>query len=170
MARPLKKPVCHPDQPYFCKGLCKPCYFANWYKKNQERVKAARKDYVANNYEKARDCQKNSIAKNPEAPRQQAKTWKIKNPIKARNSRYKAYGWSVERYDAVFAEQGGMCDICKQPGEGNLYPDHKHTNPPVPRGLLCSSCNLAIGMLKDNPAVCRSAADYLEKYNALAIR
>jgi len=31
------------------------------------------------------------------------------------------------------------------------------------RGVLCSSCNIGLGLFKDNPAALRSAATYLEK-------
>ena len=32
------------------------------------------------------------------------------------------------------------------------------------RGLLCKSCNHALGYMKDNPDVLRAAADYVEFY------
>lgn len=45
----------------------------------------------------------------------------------------------------------------------NLAVDHCHENGHV-RGLLCSSCNTAIGLLRDDPAILRSAIAYLEKH------
>lgn len=34
-------------------------------------------------------------------------------------------------------------------------------------GLLCLNCNRGIGGLKDDPSLCKLAADYLEKGEAL---
>mgnify|MGYP001576209901 CR=1 FL=1 len=42
-----------------------------------------------------------------------------------------------------------------------LHIDHNHTTGAV-RGLLCTQCNVGVGMLKDSPAVLRAAANYLE--------
>ncbi len=43
-----------------------------------------------------------------------------------------------------------------------LVIDHCHSTGAI-RGLLCSNCNTAIGLLSDNPEIIRKAADYLEK-------
>jgi hypothetical protein len=37
------------------------------------------------------------------------------------------------------------------------------------RGLLCVNCNLALGQLKDDPALLRKAADYLEANRVVAV-
>lgn len=47
----------------------------------------------------------------------------------------------------------------------DLSVDHCHKTG-VNRGLLCSSCNIGLGYFKDSPETLRSAADYLDKYNA----
>jgi hypothetical protein len=64
--------------------------------------------------------------------------------------------------------QNGVCKICKKPEMGKrlkrLSVDHHHESGKV-RGLLCHPCNVAIGLLKDNPENARSAADYLERSN-----
>jgi hypothetical protein len=55
----------------------------------------------------------------------------------------------------------GVCDIC---GETKpLNQDHNHVTGQL-RGKLCMSCNTAIGHLRDNPVIIRSAADYLERW------
>jgi hypothetical protein len=41
--------------------------------------------------------------------------------------------------------------------------DHNHTTGKV-RGLLCSSCNGALGLFKDNPEVVAAALLYLKDY------
>jgi hypothetical protein len=79
-------------------------------------------------------------------------------------------GWTVEMFEAALKEQGGKCAICPKVltfddmCSSRVCADHKHTTPPKPRGLLCNSCNRAIGMLQDNPAILRAAAEYIEKF------
>lgn len=58
--------------------------------------------------------------------------------------------------------QGGKCAICLKEIDMKAYVDHDHATGRV-RGLLCGLCNSAIGMLKDDPARIRRAADYVEK-------
>lgn len=75
------------------------------------------------------------------------------------------YGLTVAQYDQLMAEQGGRCAICGTSGPdaarwGKLVVDHDHETGEV-RGLLCSNCNCAIGLLGDSPEVLRSAAEYL---------
>jgi hypothetical protein len=70
-----------------------------------------------------------------------------------------AYGISLEDYQRMAGEQGGLCAICKQPER--LVVDHDHRTGKV-RGLLCAKCNSGIGMLGDSGDVARNAADYLD--------
>jgi Recombination endonuclease VII len=80
------------------------------------------------------------------------------------------FGLSVKQYEAMLNEQDGKCAICRCPERikrnGRLKAlavDHCHGTGAI-RGLLCSDCNTGIGKLKDDPAVLRKAADYLEKF------
>lgn len=80
----------------------------------------------------------------------------------------KAYGITVEEYDAMLEEQGHRCGICGEPESAmlagkvkSLAVDHCHNSDRV-RGLLCNNCNRAIGLLKDDVDVLRKAIVYLE--------
>lgn len=69
--------------------------------------------------------------------------------------RQKYYGITQEEWDAL----GPFCQLC---GSINrLAVDHNHNTGQV-RGKLCFDCNTALGKFKDNPAVLRRAAAYLE--------
>jgi len=61
--------------------------------------------------------------------------------------------------------QGGVCAICGKPEATartkRLCVDHCHETGKV-RGLLCSHCNRAIGLLGDSCAILASAITYLE--------
>ena len=75
------------------------------------------------------------------------------------------YGISTDEYDAMLAEQGGLCAICRGPQTSispNLCVDHCHDTGKV-RGLLCNGCNGGLGLLKDSPELLRNAIDYLNK-------
>lgn len=90
-------------------------------------------------------------------------------PEQRRGRRIKSrYGITADQYEAMVAERGGICDICKQPPSaentrahwnGKLCIDHCHDTGKV-RGLLCNDCNLAVGYGK-NPDVLIRAAEYL---------
>lgn len=77
----------------------------------------------------------------------------------------KTYGITVEDYDRMFAEQGGVCALCRRPEPDRrrkyLSVDHCHRNGNV-RALLCSRCNKGLGHFLDDPVLLRLAADYLE--------
>lgn len=72
---------------------------------------------------------------------------------------------TVEEYAAMFAAQGGRCAICRgEPGRKPLAIDHCHATHGV-RALLCTACNLALGLMRDNPERLRAAADYVEGHS-----
>ena len=76
------------------------------------------------------------------------------------------YGITVEDYDAMFDKQGGACKICRTPwieGMKRFPVDHDHRTNAV-RGILCDSCNRAIGLMNDDPARLMSAASYIESF------
>ncbi len=79
----------------------------------------------------------------------------------------KHYNLSMDKYNEMLAEQGGVCAICKKPETVTLRKkvrelcvDHCHETGRV-RGLLCARCNRGIGYLGDDPERLRSALDYL---------
>lgn len=81
------------------------------------------------------------------------------------------------RYDIGFSDyleilisQSNSCGICRNPipdilklsaSERRLiHVDHNHTTQKV-RGILCNKCNLAIGLLKDDPIIILAAYKYI---------
>lgn len=71
------------------------------------------------------------------------------------------YGLTLEQYDHLVIAQGNACAICRDAFKTTPNVDHDHRTRKV-RGLLCKTCNRAIGLLKDAPGVLRRAAEYLE--------
>ncbi|MBO3751547.1 hypothetical protein J5X84_36205 [Streptosporangiaceae bacterium NEAU-GS5] len=81
------------------------------------------------------------------------------------------FGLTLRQYERLVAAQGGACAICGDEPDV-LHVDHDHRCCPTKgkscgkciRQLLCTWCNRAIGMLKDDPALLRAAAAYLERH------
>jgi len=76
------------------------------------------------------------------------------------------YNISAKEYEDILIAQGGVCAICHRPPNGKrLSIDHAHDETGTIRGLLCSQCNVAIGMANDDPNRLRQMAEYLERFN-----
>ncbi len=83
------------------------------------------------------------------------------NSAAGRTRRYLAkYGVTVEWYDETLRKQDGKCAICLQEPGSRLHVDHCHETGRV-RGLLCFTCNSAIGKLGDDVERLRRAIKYL---------
>lgn len=67
----------------------------------------------------------------------------------------KRYGITPEERGTMEASQSGLCGICKK--QARLVVDHDHVTGKV-RGLLCFSCNTAIGLLGDGTLFPAAAA------------
>ena len=98
---------------------------------------------------------------------QKATLWNATNKVRRRKQpckrpeylRQKLYGLTPERYKGMYEEQGGVCALqfCGRPIE---CVDHCHVLNFV-RGLLCKRCNVALGLLNDNPMLMVRAAEYI---------
>lgn len=90
------------------------------------------------------------------------------NPDMIRRSKLKAaYNISLEEYNSMFSYQEGKCAICdKHQSEfkHRFCVDHDHITGQI-RGLLCHTCNRALGLLKDNVDNLLRAIDYLKEDN-----
>ncbi|MFI2377736.1 endonuclease VII domain-containing protein [Streptomyces sp. NPDC018964] len=69
------------------------------------------------------------------------------------------YGLTEAERDELIASQGGVCCICLAAPAAHV--DHCHETGRV-RGVLCFSCNAALGQFKDRPDAIRRAAAYVE--------
>ena len=70
------------------------------------------------------------------------------------------YGLTRVRFRQLARDQDDRCPICQDYLPGGLVVDHCHSDGRV-RGLLCSKCNIALGLLREDPAVINRAADYI---------
>lgn len=70
------------------------------------------------------------------------------------------YGLEIEEYHALVDKQAGRCAICDKVGK--LFVDHCHDTKLV-RGLLCTKCNVGLGMFGDDVEALESALEYLKE-------
>ena len=136
------------------------------------RIKSKTSQWAA----QCRSCERLSLresrSRNPDRTRAWSRAWRAKNRdrILAHDSERwlrtacERNGISVEDYNDALSRQGGLCAICRQPQRHatmrRLVIDHDHFTGAF-RGLLCSNCNQALGLMGDDPDLLRQAAAYL---------
>lgn len=75
----------------------------------------------------------------------------------------RAYGISLDQYEAMVEEQHGKCAICHRNNWQALAVDHSHSTGLV-RRLLCHACNMALGHLNGKIEIVQAMLEYLRKY------
>ena len=103
--------------------------------------------------------------KNPERRRRWKRAWNKANPRKLRQYMLKhAYGITQAEYRELLQKQKGLCGICRTAKPGGRWKrfvvDHSHRTGKV-RGLLCNTCNTAIGLLGDCASVLSRASRWV---------
>ena len=93
----------------------------------------------------------------------------------SRGQRLKAkFGITELEYNTMLEAQNGVCAICGQSetrikfGRPTMLAvDHNHKTGKV-RQLICSKCNMAIGLIDESPTRCDRIRDYLIQHNGLS--
>ena len=135
--------TCGQHKEHGARGLCKSCYGVAWGRRNPDKRRAA------------------------------TRAWATRNPWRRRQDFLKSYGVSEQDIERRFLAQGGKCAICRREAYGSarntrsLHIDHDHETGLL-RGLLCHSCNLALGLFLDSPELLRTAAEYVEEWKDAA--
>jgi hypothetical protein len=130
--------VNHPDVRAKAKGLCNNCYARKYLAEHAE--------YRSKCLARATEWRRANPEKSAEISRRsRGKMCPVKK--KDRNLR-KKYGITIEQFEQMLADQGGVCFLCnKPPAEGKqLHVDHCHKTHKV-RALLCNQCNWYLGKI-----------------------
>jgi predicted nucleic acid-binding Zn ribbon protein len=96
---------------------------------------------------------------------------RVRQPSYERTRTLRKYGISLDRFVEMQELQNNSCGICgtnRPGGAGQWCVDHDHVTGQV-RGLLCSNCNLGIGLLGDDPDVIARAAAYVRSHRQLKL-
>lgn len=79
----------------------------------------------------------------------------------------RTYDLSPGDWDELWQSQGEVCASCGDAplpdSKRRFHVDHNHTTGEV-RGILCHGCNVALGLLKEDPERIRALAAYIESY------
>jgi hypothetical protein len=149
-------------------------------RKSQSRAPEENKEYMRKYYQENPDKfvrtpemqerhnkrRRERYATDPEYAEKIRQSMRGLDPKVRRNQRLKAnYGISQSDYESMLRLQNFSCKICgKKHSEKRgkkLHVDHCHENGHV-RGLLCTSCNTALGKMKDDVDRLKNAIRYLE--------
>jgi hypothetical protein len=121
---------------------------------------------------------------NPEPARARTRQWQQDNPERYRDkaAAYAAdgrkklsdrrsylkrkYGITLEEYDEMLVRQDGRCAICRcEPRPDiSLHVDHDHGSGAI-RSLLCFRCNVAIGLIAEDPDHLRAIEEYFFEHD-----
>jgi hypothetical protein len=86
-----------------------------------------------------------------------------RNPERKKNEKLRRlYGISLEDFRQMESSQNFGCAVCGA-DDKPLVVDHSHDTGLV-RALLCGPCNMALGLLKENPERIRGLALYAEAH------
>lgn len=125
-----------------------------------------------------KDCRNkarsNHYWKDPEAGRKRSADYREsltqeERYIRNRNTKLKqAYGISHDDYLLMLEQQYYKCACCgkdnKDAGVKGLVVDHNHTTGAI-RELLCTQCNTALGLLKEDEIIIDSLLNYVRKHD-----
>jgi hypothetical protein len=122
------------------------------------------KQWRQNNKEKVKEQKKRHYEKYPERIKQRSKDWYHNNKDRYRNgAMLRKYGITLDEYNSLREQQSYKCALCGKHEDENhqgLVVDHSHVTGKV-RKLLCTSCNVGLGMFQDSPELLEKAAEYL---------
>lgn len=123
------------------------------------KLHLAQSNFSSTKAPRCKTCEKNAADK-----------YKTESPLKFKTTSEKKrlkheYGLDYNDYEKLVEAQHGVCKICEheQPHGWNLAVDHDHTTGRI-RGLLCNTCNRALGLFGDRPAIIDRASDYLKGF------
>jgi len=112
------------------------------------------------------ECLRNLANKYKKRPDQQLRNrrYYLKTKFKNRKRNIKRfYNLEYEEFELLLKSQNNCCAICKISKvklNRDLDVDHCHRTNKV-RGLLCSNCNRAIGLLKEDIKIVKELLKYL---------
>lgn len=125
---------------------------------------------------KCRDCRADYMRKWREANPDKLQPLSYYRDYNQRVGRFQKYGMTRERFEEIWRDQFGCCAICQQPfvdaskvaidHDHSCCPDRKRSCGRCVRGLLCSNCNTAIGLLQEDAVRLQEAVDYLERWGS----
>ncbi len=134
---------------------CKACMC----EKKRQRYRADPGPYIR----RAQEWQRENRERHLEAQRRRRSA---RGPAEKRGERdlhlSRQYGLTQDDFEFLLVAQAGRCAICDRAVGSALHVDHDHSSGRV-RGLLCGSCNRAMGLFHEDAARFEAAGAYLRR-------
>lgn len=154
---------CEEEKDHLARGMCNTCYRRWQRKQNPERYREASKRWRERHPEKWKETWKRSYEKRKDKQREYSLEYSRKYAAeiaeKSLRKQIRRHGLSFYEFDEL---RNRGCAICrKEFSSVNPCFDHDHLTGEF-RGLLCTNCNAAIGLLGDDLKSVRRAVAYLQ--------
>ena len=140
-----------------------------WRRENPEKWKKQREAYRDKRNKKRRDKYACMSDGDRDVYNQERRERRKRDPeAKAKSRKYQRLsvlrqcGMSLEQARDWYDSVEKVCELCGSTEKLGI--DHDHDKKVI-RGLLCRSCNLGIGHLKDDYVLLSNALDYLRRYD-----
>tara|TARA_R110000744_G_scaffold296425_2_gene406296 strand:+ start:125 stop:673 length:549 start_codon:yes stop_codon:yes gene_type:complete len=140
-----------------CSSLHQPSADARKRYEQSAKGKAVRKKMNQSDAQKERIWEYNNTSGN-------ATKYYRDNPEKYLEYRVQKYGLTTDEYNYMLTEQNNCCMICNKSLDlgKHTHIDHCHTTLKV-RGILCSSCNTGLGLLKEDVNIMQEMINYVNR-------
>ncbi len=144
----------------YCK-VCMSVAGKQWADKNKQKVSEYNRLWRAKNRDYHNQRYRERYHKDLEKHRGYYRKARVRRSI---DVRCRKFGITAEQYWTMFADQEGLCAICKKAPKlwWSFNVDHCHTTGKI-RGLLCGPCNKSIGILGDTVDGVMRAVTYLRE-------
>ena len=148
----------------------KTAYMRTWVAENREARAAYQKEYAQKNRDALNENRRRYREKNREKLREANRkyirdesgelTETYKERLEAKTTK-----WRQDLVAMAGRPRPEVCEICGGPPDPKrgMHYDHCHTTGAF-RGWICRGCNLMLGNAKDDPALLRAGAAYLERF------
>ena len=133
--------------------------------KNRDKIRERNKKWHQENKNKERERHRKYRQENKDKINKEAKKYRQKNRNKIINQYYiKKHNISLNKKIKLLEQQNWQCYICKKIIDvNNGHIDHCHKTKKI-RGILCGSCNRALGLFQDNIKLLKKAINYLQQF------
>lgn len=132
---------------------------------HSEKGKAYKKAWRERNHDYMLKKQREHYARNVEKMRKRGRDFYNQHKeSEADRIRLNKYGITGKEFRDILEKQHYKCPICGETITRNPSVDHSHITGKI-RGIICNSCNLALGNVRDSIRTLIAMIKYLEETN-----